>query len=207
MTQTLAITDVLTSLAIVEREFGLSPSADPNFFPEWSQDLPDLSLAEQQRLDLIKQRYLYHRRYGHILEGAVNFVVIAPLLELAGFYDPPFHLRSEVSVKLDLEDSDGKLYQGRIDGLVIQEALWIILVEAKRSSFNLEVALPQALAYMMANPRSSAATFALVSNGAYSIFIKLFDRQYSFSDDFSINRQHNELYNVVRILNHLKTLT
>lgn len=38
----------------------------------------------QQRLDQIKQRYLYHRQYGHLLEGAVNFIVIAPLLEMAG---------------------------------------------------------------------------------------------------------------------------
>jgi predicted type IV restriction endonuclease len=157
-----------------------------------------------RRLDLIKQRYFYHRQYGHLLEGAVNFIVIAPLLEMAGFYDPPFHLRSEASIRIDLEDKNGKIYQGRIDSLILQEQLWIILVESKRTSFSTEVALPQAIAYMAANPQSEQVAFGLVSNGASSIFIKLQGVQYSFSDEFSLNRRQNELYDVLRVLNRLK---
>ncbi|MCU0543636.1 MAG: type I restriction enzyme HsdR N-terminal domain-containing protein [Oscillatoriaceae cyanobacterium Prado104] len=204
MVQVLAITDYIDSLAEAETRFGLSRNDEPSFFTEWSIDLPELTATEQQRLDLIKQRYLYHRQYGHLLENAVNFIVIAPLLELAGFYDPPFHLRSETSVRLEIEDRDNKVYQGRIDSLIVQEHLWIILVEAKRTSFNIEVALPQALAYMSANPQPQNATFGLVSNGAYSMFVKLDKSQYSFSEDFSLNRQRNELYNVLRVLNRLK---
>jgi hypothetical protein len=59
-----------------------------------------------------------------------------------------FRLRSEASVRLEIEDRDKKIYQGRIDSLIVQEHLWIILIEAKRTSFSIEVALPQALAYM-----------------------------------------------------------
>lgn len=129
----------------------------------------------------------------------------APLLELAGFYDPPFRLRSEASVRLEIEDRDKKVYQGRIDSLIVQENFWIILVEAKRTSFSIEVALPQALAYMSANSQPQQASFGLVSNGAYSMFVKLDKSQYSFSQDFSLNRQQNEeLYDVLRILNRLK---
>lgn len=204
MVQVLAITDYIDSLAEAETRFGLSYNDEPSFFTEWSSDLPELTKSEKERLDLIKQRYLYHRQYGHLLEGVVNFIVIAPLLELAGFYDPPFRLRSEVSVRLEIEDRDKKVYQGRIDSLIIQENLWIILVEAKRTSFSIEVALPQALAYMSANPQPQEASFGLVSNGAYSMFVKLDRSQYSFLQDFSLNRQQNELYDVLRILNRLK---
>lgn len=204
MAQVLAITEYIDSLAEAETRFGLSRNDESSFFTEWSSDLPELTKSEKERLDLIKQRYLYHRQYGHLLEGVVNFIAIAPLLELAGFYDPPFRLRSEVSVRLEIEDRDKKVYQGRIDSLIIQENLWIILVEAKRTSFSIEVALPQALAYMSANPQSQRASFGLVSNGAYSMFVKLDRSQYSFSQDFSLNRQQNELYDVLRILNRLK---
>jgi hypothetical protein len=204
--QVLAVTDYIDSLAEAEAQFGLSKNDDPLFFTEWLSGLPELSIAEQQRLDLIKQRYLYHRQYGHLLEGAVNFIVVAPLLEMAGFYDPPFHLRSEASIRLELEDNTDKIYQGRIDSLILQDRLWIILVESKRTSFSAEVALPQAIAYMAANPQPEQISFGLVSNGASSIFIKLHRTQYAFSDEFSLNRRQNELCNVLRILNRLKGL-
>ncbi|NJR63115.1 MAG: type I restriction endonuclease subunit R [Cyanobacteria bacterium CRU_2_1] len=202
----LAITDYIDRLAAAESRFGLSRNDQPSFFLEWTEPLPELTLAEQQRLDRIKQRYLYHRQYGHLLEGAVNFIVIAPLLEMAGFYDPPFHLRSESSVQVAIDDENETVYRGRIDGLVVQDYLWIILVESKRTSFSVEVALPQALAYLSATPQPDRPAYGLVSNGAYSMFVKLDQSQYSFSEDFSLNRQRNELWNVLRILNHLKTM-
>lgn len=206
MIQSLAITDYIDSLAEAETRFNLSRNDEAEFFTEWLIDLPELSDTEKQRLDLIKRRYLYHRQYGHLLEGAVNFIVVAPLLEMAGFYDPPFRLRSETSVRLEVEDQNDKIYQGRIDSLILQEHLWIVLVESKRTSFSIEMALPQALAYMSANPDSEQASYGLVSNGAYSMFIKLYQSQYQFSDDFSLNRQQNELYGVLRVLNRLKKL-
>lgn len=206
MAELLAITDYIDSLAEAESRFNLSRNNDPAFFTEWTCSLAELSPAEQQRLDQIKQRYFYHRQYGHLLEGAVNFIVIAPLLEMAGFYDPPFRLRSEASIQLAIEDEIEKIYRGRIDSLVVQDRLWIILVESKRTSFSVELALPQALAYLSASPQPDRPAYGLVSNGAYSIFIKLHQRKYEFSEDFSLNRRRNELGDVLRILNHLKTL-
>lgn len=205
MVEILAITDYIDSLAEAEARLGLSHADDATFFPEWSQPRSQLTPAEQQRLDQIKQRYLYHRQYGHLLEGAVNFIVIAPLLEMAGFYDPPFRLRSEASVQLAIEDEDETVYKGRIDALIVQDHLWIILVEAKRTSFSVELALPQALAYLSAAP-SDRPAFGLVSNGAYSMFVKLHQSRYSFSEDFSLNRRRNELYDVLCILNYLKII-
>jgi hypothetical protein len=205
MVQTLAVTEHITSLAEADKMMGLQASQDPGFFDEWITDLGVLSPAEQQRLDQIKQRYLYHQQYGHLLENAVNFLVISPILELAGFYDPPFHLKSEVSVKFELEDENKTIYQGRIDALIVQENLWVILVEAKRTSFNMTLALPQALTYLATN-KSSSPKYAWVSNGEYSMFVKLDLNQYAFSDDFSLNRRQNELYDVLKILDRLKQL-
>lgn len=203
MVQLRAVTDYITSLAEAERIYGLRAAPDPGFFAEWTTQLMPLSESEQARLDLVKRRYLYHRQYGYLLESAVNFLVISPLMELAGFYDPPFRLRSEVPVRFEFTDETEQVYQGRIDALVVQENLWIVLVESKRTSFNMTTALPQALAYLASSDREEAL-YGLVSNGEYSMFIKLEQEQYGFSDDFSLNRGRNGLWDVLQILNRLK---
>ncbi|MEO0455686.1 MAG: type I restriction endonuclease [Cyanobacteria bacterium P01_A01_bin.114] len=203
MVQLLAVTDYITSLAEIERVCKIAKSPDPDFFMEWMTSLEALTEVEQTRLDLIKRRYLYHRQHGHLLENAVNFLVISPLLEMAGLYDPPFLLKSEVSVQFEYADETQTVYRGRIDALVVSQNLWIVLVEAKRTSFNVTTALPQALAYMASSPQETPK-FGLVSNGEYSIFVKLERGQYVFSDDFSLNRRHNALWEVLKILNRLK---
>lgn len=203
MVELLEVTDHIRSLSEAEHVYGICEQANPEFFSEWTEFLPDLTTDEQERLDLIKRRYLYHRQHGHLLENAVNFLVISPLLEMTGLYDPPFLLRSEVSVRFEVEDADDKIYQGRIDALVVQDALWIVLVESKRTSFNVTTALPQALAYMASSPNDQPK-FGLVSNGEYFIFVKLDQAQYGLSDDFSLNRRRNELVEVLRILKQLK---
>lgn len=72
MVQTLAVRDYIDSLTEAESQFGLVRTENPLFFTEWLSELPELNAVEQQRLDLAKQRYLYHRQYGHLLEGAVT---------------------------------------------------------------------------------------------------------------------------------------
>lgn len=202
MVQLRAVTDFVKSLAEANQVYGIS-QADPDFFTEWLPPLPAIERAEQARLDLVKQRYLYHRQHGHLLENAVNFLVIAPLLEMAGLYDPPFLLQSEVPVQFELADENEQIYQGRIDALVVRRSLWIVLVESKRTSFNMTTALPQALAYMASGP-GNQPKYGLISNGEYSIFAKLERKQYAFSDDFSLNRRENQLHDVLKILNRLK---
>jgi hypothetical protein len=200
------VTEYITNLAEVERIYGISASLEPErFFSEWFTQLENLPESDQTRLDLIKRRYLYHRQHGHLLENAVNFLVISPLLELVGLYDPPFLLKLEASVRFEFEDENQKISQGRIDALVVLDDLWIVLVESKRTSFNMTTALPQALAYMSSNP-SQMPKFGVVSNGEQSMFAKLADGQYAFSDEFSLNRRRNELWDVVQILNRLKKL-
>ena len=81
------------------------------------------------------------------------------------------------------------------------------MIESKRGSFSLEPAIPQALAYMMANPNSDKPVFGLVTNGSNFRFIKLTKQdtpQYALSDEFIIDRT-NDLYIVLSILKRLGT--
>lgn len=97
------------------------------------------------------------------------------------------------------------IVRGKIDLLVFQDQLWIIVIESKRTRFSLEVGIPQALAYMLASPNSEKPIFGLVSNGSNFIFIKLIqgdNPQYALSDEFSL-RRGNDLYTVLGVLRRL----
>lgn len=205
MVQTLAISRAITTLADVEDRFYLTPTQDPQFFPEWFQDLPDLTNDEMRSLDRIQQRFLRHRRLGKVAEGMVNLLLVSPLLEMAGFFDEPFFISTEPQVEILIEDRD-ELLRGRIDTLVIHQRLWVLVVESKRS-ISFEAAIPQALTYMMGNPQSEKPVYGLVTDGSLSMFIKLLKQespQYDFSDTFSLLlRRQNKLYEVLRVLRRI----
>jgi hypothetical protein len=113
-----------------------------------------------------------------------------------------------VSVQIQAEDQE-QLLRGRIDALVLQERLWVLILESKQTTFSTRVALPQALAYMVGSPDSERPTYGLVSNGEYFMFLKLLSRQqkeYAFSNDFSVYQQHNRLFDVLQILKQLGQL-
>lgn len=149
---------------------------------------------------------MHHVTEGFLSEGVVNLLVVSPLLFLARFLDAPFSLRSEESIEIVDQDND-VTYEGRIDALVFKADIWIVLVEAKRSSFSFLVAVPQALTYMMASPNGDLPTYALVTNGDHFMFVKKHGSQYDLSDDFSLfKRSHNELYPILQILKSLGKL-
>ena len=203
---TIAVTDAIKSFTDVEVKFSLSRSPSPDFFLEWQNDFDELTSVEKATLDRIKQSYLRHVAEGFLSEGMVNLLVVSPLLFLAGFLDAPFSLRSEESIEIVDQDND-VTYKGRIDALVFKADIWIVLVEAKRSSFSFLVAVPQALTYMMASPNGDLPTYALVTNGDHFMFVKKHGSQYDLSDDFSLfRRSHNELYPVLQILKLLGKL-
>jgi predicted type IV restriction endonuclease len=203
---TIAVTNTIRSFTDVESRFGLARSLDPDFFTEWEHDFEDLTQIEKSTLDRIKQSYLRHINEGFLSEGVVNLLVVSPLLFLASFLDAPFSLRSEESVEIVDRDRD-ITYKGRIDALVFKENIWIVLVEAKRSSFSFLVAVPQALTYMMASPKVDLPTYALVTNGDHFMFVKKHGSQYDLSDDFSLfKRSQNELYPVLQILKSLANI-
>jgi predicted type IV restriction endonuclease len=203
---TIAVTDAIKSFNDVEIRFALSRSLDQDFFPEWQGNFDELTQVEKATLDRIKQSYLRHVAEGFLSEGMVNLLVVSPLLFLAGFLDAPFSLRSEESIEIVEQDND-VIYKGRIDALIFKADIWVVLVEAKRSSFSFLVAVPQALTYMMASPNGHLPTYALVTNGDHFMFVKRQGNEYELSDDFSLfKRSQNELYPVLQILKSLGNL-
>ena len=209
MSQT-AITKTITTVSEAEKQFNLVRTADLNFFSECRQNLSDLTDAEKAVLDRIKARYRYHRAKGHLAEGLVNLVVLSPLLELAGFYDPPFQMAGEVAVEVSTSvatsEVSEEILRGRIDFLVVSKNLWIAVLESKGTEINLDMAIPQTLAYMMANPDTEKPVFAMATNGGEFFFLKLNLQgtpQYDISRIFSHLPLQNEFYDVLQILKKL----
>jgi len=206
MVTTIGVRETIKSLNDLQAKFNLTQTEDDNFFTEWYENLPEITDAEQIALERIKQRYNYHRLYSQLLEGTINLVVVSPLLEVAGFLDPPFRIKSPESVELIIEDPDQTVIKGLIDVLVVQENLWILVIESKRTSIPVAAALPQILAYMMANSNQNRATFGLATNGDSFVFIKLVHQEiphYDVSREFSLFPRRHELSEVLRILKKL----
>jgi predicted type IV restriction endonuclease len=107
-----------------------------------------------------------------VLENTVKLAVVAPLLDLAGFFLPPFYVDTEKEVQITAED-EGVRLRGRLDVLVLQEQFWVLVIEAKRAEFSLKVGIPQALAYMLAAPQLGKPLYGLVTNGSSFVFLKL----------------------------------
>ncbi|MFN6487284.1 MULTISPECIES: type I restriction endonuclease subunit R [unclassified Nostoc] len=195
------------SLYELEEKFGLQLATDINFFPEWTENLPTLADGEKQAMARVKSNYLNLNKHRLMSEEAVKMVVLSPLLDLAGFYQPPFEIETETSVEISAED-ESFIVKGNIDVLVIQKRFWLLVIESKSSKFDVMTALPQALAYMLDCPNSAQPTFGLLINGREFVFIKLIQQEYSCyarSDALSIERDL-ELHQVFSILKRLGEL-
>ncbi|MTJ32774.1 type I restriction endonuclease [Aphanizomenon sp. UHCC 0183] len=192
-------------IAYLEARFDLEQTDNEGFFTEWLENLPEIADLEKQYLDRVKLHFLRLVKHPPLSEETVKLVVLSPLLSLAGFYDEPFLIRSESSIEIAVEDQE-EVIRGRIDVLVIQQQLWLLVIESKKPAFSLLEAIPQALTYMLANPQPTKPVFGLVMNGSDFIFIKLSQinqPQYALSDQFTLLKRENELYQVFRILKKL----
>ncbi len=202
----LAITEAIRTLADAERRFQLSPTEDESFFLEWQTGLPALTATEKSNLVELRQRYLYQRSEGQLLEGTVTLLLASPLLAIAGFYDPPFLVKAEESVDLRLDDGE-EILKGRLDVLVIKDRLWVVVLESKKTALSAWAALPQTLAYLMANPQADLPSFGMVTNGDDIFFVKLIQqpqRQYAVSRVFAPFVSQQELYSVLQILKRMQ---
>ncbi|MGG6242587.1 type I restriction endonuclease [Nodosilinea sp. AN01ver1] len=193
------------SIALPEERYGLREATQPDFFSEWTQGLGELTELEKQYLDRVKTHFKRLLKSPPLLENSVKMVVFSPLLDMAGFYDDPFHIRSEVSVEIASED-EGEVIRGRLDVLVLKERFWILALEAKRSDFDVNVAMGQALAYMLSNPEVEQPAFAMLSNGQSFLFLKLTkipQPQYANSCLFSLVNPENDLYEVLKVMKRI----
>ncbi|MEM8604185.1 MAG: type I restriction endonuclease subunit R [Cyanobacteria bacterium P01_H01_bin.121] len=167
-----AVTEAITSLATAEQQFALQRIEAATFFPEWRENLPSLMTADRSALQDLRRRYLYQRSQGQLLEGVVTLLVASPLLMLAGFYDPPFQVRTEAAIRIQVADQREAL-QGRIDLLVLHDQVWVVVLESKQTMLSVWTALPQTLAYLMANGTQKLPRFAMLTNGDEIMFVKV----------------------------------
>ncbi len=191
------------TLREVKTKFNLQLAEDEQFFPEWIDDLPEITDEEKRYLDKIKAGYTNSAEYP-MIEDTVKMVVLAPLLFLADFYLTPFHIESEKSVELVTVDED-ILVRGSIDILPLMESFWVVAIEAKRTQYSLEGGLPQLLFYMLSNPNRDRLTFGLLTNGSNFRFLKLIKQdtpQYALSYEFVIDRAQ-DFYEVFRIFKRI----
>lgn len=189
-------------LAYLEERFAMQQSESEDFFTEWIDPLPEISDLERQYLDRVKTNFLRLAKRSPILENAVKMVVLSPLLDLAGFYHEPFLLDTEESIEIAIEDK-GEILRGRIDVLVIQEQLWLLVIESEKASFSLLEAIPQAIAYMLATSHPDQPVFGCVTSGEDCQFIKLRKQdtsEYALSDKLTLSKRENELFQVLRVL-------
>ncbi len=201
MTQSLQVKTL--TLREVKTKFNLQLAEDEQFFPEWIDDLPEITDEEKRYLDKIKAGYTNSAEYP-MIEDTVKMVVLAPLLFLADFYLTPFHIESEKSVELVTVDED-ILVRGSIDILPLMESFWVVAIEAKRTQYSLEGGLPQLLFYMLSNPNRDRLTFGLLTNGSNFRFLKLIKQdtpQYALSYEFVIDRAQ-DFYEVFRIFKRI----
>ena len=200
MVQAIAAKDV--TLKELKQNFGTQISQDPTFFTEWLNGFTPLRDEDHHLLDRVKANFLELMEDPPMLENTVKMVVLAPLLDLAGFYHKPFRIETETSVALEMKD-EGAIIRGRIDVLVIKNRLWLLVIESKRSDFAVTRAIPQALAYMLSNSETLQPTFGMITNGNEFLFLKTSQNEYANSRLFSLLNPNNELYEVLQVLKHL----
>ena len=104
MVQVIAAKDI--TLRELKQNFGLQMAVEPTFFAEWLEGFANLNEEERHLLDRVKANFLELMEDPPMLENTVKMVVIAPLLDLAGFYHKPFRIETETSVALEMKDEE-----------------------------------------------------------------------------------------------------
>ena len=188
------------TLRDVKDKFGLRRTRDADFFTAWQQPSEPLGGYERKVFDQAQASFLYLAE-DVVQEPLVKMIVISPLLLVAGFYQKPFLTFAERTTDIKITVSE-EVIRGRIDVLVVNENIWITVVEAKNSQLSLDLGLPQTLAYMASSQQKAQPLFGLVTNGTHLEFVKL-DLEtglYSLSKTYSLNNPGNDLYDVANVL-------
>ncbi|MBR8833548.1 MAG: type I restriction endonuclease subunit R [Stigonema ocellatum SAG 48.90 = DSM 106950] len=162
------------TLSDLRHRFGVKLNADDSFFYQWLDQAPSLTELEQQGLERLKRNYEYLSQEELPLEEVVKLVVVSPLLDLAGFYQPPFLIKTEVGTTLEItDDPDNLPIQGKIDVLIVQDMLWVLVIESKPARLDVTAGIPQALIYLLSAPTEQSTPYGMVTNGREVLFLKL----------------------------------
>ena len=191
----------------VEEKFNLTQVENLSFFQEWQQEMPELSDYEKQTLDRSRADFLSLMKYP-LHEEVVKLSVLAPLLSLAGLLRFPFYPQAEAEIKIAVSDGE-EIVRGKVDVRILLKRLCVVVIESKNKQFSVDVALPQALTYMMAASSEGKPVFGFVTNGKHFLFIKLLKQEaslYALSDEFTLANQNQELHRVLQVLKYFKNI-
>ena len=89
------------TLEELQENFGLQLITDSQFFREWQDNLPSLTDEEKRSLERVRSNYFNLVNRCPLLEEGVKLVILALLLDLAGFFQPPFSITAAI---VDLEN-------------------------------------------------------------------------------------------------------
>lgn len=165
------------SLEDVQRLLGFQKQYNDSFTSLLS--LEPLTEVEQKELLQIRDDFDRYLTAGKVSEGQVKFLVIAPLMRLAGFYSYPIQIKLEEDIaEIKIEDEDTTI-TGRLDILAVNKVrkladktfLWVLLIESKNSSISPSEGLPQLLTYAGSNLQNQTSVWGLVTNGQYYQFV------------------------------------
>jgi len=167
----LSLNDVRRLLKLEERE----GDALTDFF-----SLEPLSELEQQEILKIRTDFRRYLFAGKVSAKLVKFLVLSPLMRLAGFFDIPIVLTMEDSIPIEVEDGD-TLIKGRLDVLAVNQPdaelaaaqFWILVVEAKNSAIDPWAGLPQLLTYAYKSLQQQSSVWGLTTNGRNYEFVYL----------------------------------
>ncbi|MEG4276345.1 restriction endonuclease subunit R [Microcoleus sp. MON1_C1] len=176
MTQNLEASQL--SLNDVRRIFKLERQTGGGFTDFFS--LEPLTDFEQQELLLIGNHFWRHLEAGKVSAKLVKFLVLSPLMRLAGFFDISLVLTMEDSIPIEVEDGD-TLIKGRLDILAVNQPdaelaaaqFWILVVEAKNSAIDPWAGLPQLLTYAYKSLQQQSSVWGLTTNGRNYQFVYL----------------------------------
>ena len=72
MTQGLAISKTILTMAAPQQRFGVVSSQNQQFFVEWAENLPELTPVEIDTINQIKARFDRYRNQGFLTERSIN---------------------------------------------------------------------------------------------------------------------------------------
>jgi hypothetical protein len=139
--------------------------------------LKPLTEVEQHDLNLIRANFKRYLSAGKVLEGVVRFLVIAPLLQLSGFYAPPVNLRVEEGIAPINIDGETNI-TGRFDLVATQNLedgteFWLLVIETKEGFAAPQIGLPQVLSYAYTSLERQSSVFGVTTNGESYRFVYL----------------------------------
>lgn len=143
--------------------------------------LNNITEHEQKELQEIRDLFREYYSDGKISEGQIKFLILAPLIKLAGFYQPSIKITLEENIAdISVEDED-TIIKGRMDMLAVNKTqgrtvttpFWILVIESKNSSLNASEGLPQLLTYGYTSFEQQTSVWGLTTNGMDYQFVYL----------------------------------